>query len=132
MKTCTIKRIAETDDGTFGVMLDGEVPFALTLERQWLNNKVGESCIPAGDYECKRIRSPRFGNTFEVTNVPGRSHILFHKGNLDDDSHGCILIGEMFGKLSGNPGILASRQGFEEFMNKLEDVDEFSLKIVDL
>ena len=85
MKHLTIKRLETGNQGTFGVLINGGIPFGLTLERQWLNNQSNISCIPEGGYLCKRVKSPKFGNTFEVTDVTGRSHILFHKGNLDDD-----------------------------------------------
>jgi hypothetical protein len=129
MDVMILKRIAETEDGTFGVLITDGAPFALTLERQWLNNERGKSCIPRGQYACERAMSPTFGETFEVVDVPGRSHILFHKGNLDDDSHGCILVGEMFGVLHGDNGILASAQGYDEFMGKLEGIDSFLLVV---
>ena len=131
-----LKRIAYTHDGTFGVLLHDGVPFAVTLERQWLDNQRGVSCIPTGTYTATRCNksaeyhfrdSPRFGDTFVVDNVEGRSKILFHKGNLDDDSHGCILVGEQFGKLSGDAAILSSRQGFDEFLRINQGVNSFEL-----
>ena len=127
----TLKRIAHREDGTFGVLLDGDAPFALTLERPWLDNAVGKSCIPTGIYLCLRVQSPKFGNTFEVTNVFGRSHILFHKGNIDDDTHGCILIGEEYTPWSdGSVSIARSGYGFTEFLDRLENRDQFGLTIV--
>lgn len=124
-----LKRIAETDTGTYGVLISGGTPFAVTLERPWLNNRKGESCIPTGRYVCKRVQSPKFGNTFEITGVNGRSHILFHKGNLDDDTHGCVLVGESFNPVSGSHGITASKEGFAEFMAKTANVSEFTLDV---
>ena len=126
-----LKRIALTEMGTFGGLLHKRVPFALTLEREWKDNQPNISCIPVGEYECKRVKSPKFGNTFEVTNVPGRSHILFHKGNLQDDSYGCILVGGQYGNLRGKPGVLASRKGFSEFLEELAGVDFFQLTIIE-
>ena len=126
----TIKRVATGSQGTFGCLIHDGIPFALTLEREWLDNQVGISCVPRGTYTCKRVNSPRFKNTFEVTDVEGRSHILFHKGNLDDDSHGCILVGEQYGDLGANSGILKSTEGFNSFMVLLDNVDEFELDII--
>lgn len=134
-----IKRVAMTLFAAYGVLIgpDG-VPFSLTLERPWLNNQSGVSCIPAGLYRALRCRrspdygfkdSPKFGNTFQVTSVPGRGEILLHKGNLASDSHGCILIGEQFEPLNGVPGIASSAKGYDELMAKLADVDEFELEI---
>jgi hypothetical protein len=125
-----IKRIATGDNGTFGVVMYNDIPFALTLERQWLNNQRGISCIPAGKYICKRVNSPKFGNTFEITNVPDRSSILFHKGNLDDDSHGCVLVGEQFEPINGSPGIVASAHGYNEFMLITSNINQFELDIL--
>ena len=131
MKTLIINRVATGNDGTFGTIKFKNKPFALTLEREWLNNASNISCIPAGTYKCKRVQSPKFGGTFEVTNVPGRSHILFHKGNIDDDSHGCILVGEQFGDVKGSAGILSSREGYNEMMGIMMNEVGFSLIIVD-
>lgn len=131
MKRMTLLRVAQTVNGAFGVLLDDDtLPFAVTLERPWLNNKKGESCIPDGAYLCQRVQSPKFGQTFEVTNVADRTSILFHKGNLMDDSHGCILVGEQFGDLQGKPGILVSGEGYGEFMQKLVDKQAFTLNVL--
>ena len=131
MKSLIIRRAVTGAQGTFGMIVYNDLPFALTLEREWLGNATGISCIPHGTYKCKRIDSPKFGNTFEITNVPGRTHILFHKGNLDDDSHGCILIGEQFGDVKGSQGILSSRAGYNEMMGIMKDEVGFRLIIVD-
>lgn len=117
---------------TYGVLLreDG-VPFALTLERPWLDNQRSVSCIPTGTYTAKRHVSPRFGETFWLQDVPGRSEILFHKGNIDDDSHGCILIGEQFNNVRSEPGITASKEGFAEFMATVRGLNEITVEIKD-
>lgn len=124
-----IKRIAETKDGTFGVLLDNGQPIALTCENQWFDNEINKSCIPLGSYVCQRVESPRFGETFEVIAVPNRSHILFHKGNTEDDTRGCILLGEQFGFLGGKLAILHSGSGFKEFMQRLKGHNIFTLAI---
>ena len=125
-------RVARNLCATYGVLVQGDIPFAVTLERPWLDNKKGESCIPAGDYYCKRVDSPTFGNTFEVAGVPGRSAILFHKGNLEDDTHGCILVGESFNPILGRPGIAASKEGFAEFLKITSMTNHFMLQIVEV
>jgi len=130
MKTITIRRIAENDDGVFGVIIDGVTPFAITLENKWHNNKKNISCIPSGTYECRRVLSPTRGEVFEVKNVPGRTHILFHIGNTDDDTKGCILVAEEFGELNGETAILSSGRGFKEFMKRLDGINKFTLNII--
>jgi hypothetical protein len=118
------------DAPTYGVLVrDDGIPFALTLERPWLSNMVGKSCIPEGRYIAKRHRSPKFGETFWLQDVPGRSEILFHRGNLADDSHGCILVGEQFGEMYGQDGITASQAGFAEFMKLNAGKDEIVVTI---
>jgi len=127
----TLKRVADTIHGTPGVLaVEGNFPFALTMERQWKNNTPSVSCIPVGTYTCRRVVSPHFGNTFEVTDVDGRSHILFHKGNIQDDSHGCIIIGEQFERLAGKPAVLSSKHGYNQFMEVVASVDSFVLRII--
>ncbi|MES0445013.1 MAG: DUF5675 family protein [Desulfobacterales bacterium] len=130
----TIKRVSMLAHGVFGVLIDNDgCPFALTAERPWKNNATSVSCIPAGEYTCRRVQSPKFGNTFEVTNVEGRSHILFHKGNIPEkDSHGCILVGEQFEKLSGKNAVLSSKKGYGEFMDLTRGIDFFVLKIIEV
>lgn len=135
MKRFVIKRVATGKDGTFGAFLEAVgldlIPFALTLERPWLDNAVGISCIPSGNYVCRRVNSPRFGDTFEVTGVRGRLHILLHKGNVDDDSRGCILVGEEFSTWTdGTASIARSGAGFDEFRKRVEGEDAFELEIV--
>jgi hypothetical protein len=133
MKIFRLIRISQIAEGTFGVLLnDDNIPFALTLERIWADNEVGKSCIPWGNYICARVQSPKFGNTFQVLDVPGRSEILFHKGNLSEDSHGCILVGEQFEPIEGRNGIIASNKGFEEFLYKTKNLDNFILKVISI
>ncbi len=126
-----LKRIASTPRGTFGVLIIATYPFAVTLENPWLDNEVMVSCIPLGKYICRRIDSPKFGNTFEVTDVEGRTHILFHKGNTEEDTSGCILVGEEYGFLGGERAVLASSRGYNEFMNMHKGSQSFELSIVD-
>lgn len=112
------------DDGA------GPEPWLVTLENRWADNRPNVSCIPAGTYICRRIVSPKYGVTFEVTDVQGRTHILFHWGNYPDDTLGCILLG-----ITSDPAMPAvwhSKNAFAEFMQRLDGVDEFELEILDV
>jgi len=129
VKTLSLNRIAQSELGTFGVLIEGQIPFALTLEPPWHGNQKNISCIPPGKYQCVSVNSPRFGYTFEVNNVPNRSHILFHCGNMGRDTHGCILVGEQFEPLNGEPAILASKAGYKEFMFRMKGEEIFNLMI---
>ena len=64
-----------------------------TLERPWIFNERKVSCIPTGTYLVKRHNSPKFGQCLKVQDVKGRSDILFHSGNVVNDTLGCILVG---------------------------------------
>jgi hypothetical protein len=105
MMRAHLHRWADSPFGVFGWMrlIDDRgvtVELFAIAEDDWLDNKPTVSAIPAGLYLCKRVVSPRFGPTFEVTKVPGRSKILFHNGNTEEDTLGCLLLGERFGALT--------------------------------
>jgi hypothetical protein len=129
METLELIRVGSSGRGTFGVLRRGQVPFVLTLERPWVDNKQNVSCIPGGTYTCKKLRSPKFGETYEITGVPGRTHVLFHKGNTIEDTQGCILVGEEFSGTWEKPIIVSSERGFLELMKLLGGQSEFQLHI---
>ena len=120
--------------GTHGVLIDDGVPFALTLEPPWRNNRPFESCIPTGVYVCKFLVSPRFGPVYEISGVPDRSHILFHKGNFTKNTSGCVLVGEQFESVGNSDcAVISSGKGFGEFMKRLAgsvgEYNNFALEI---
>ena len=127
MKKLTLKTFS-TDDVTIGKLYNGNNLICHTVERPWLDNVANESCIPEGEYTVKMTNSPRFGPTYEVKNVPGRTHILFHKGNTVKDSLGCILpvsnIGVVFNTIGGS----SSKFAYDRLMNLLH-AETFILKI---
>ena len=54
----------------------------------------GETAIPAGRYRLGLRHSPKFGaDTIWVLDVPGYEYILFHAGNTEKNTEGCILVG---------------------------------------
>jgi hypothetical protein len=135
MREFWLWRFPSIKDGTFGVILDGDLPFCLSVERPWLNNQRNISCYPDGDYICKRVQSPKFGNTFEITCIPNRTDCLFHKGNIMDDSHGCTVLGEQYEyafvekKGIGRNGVVSTGKAFDEFLKRTEGIDEFVLHV---
>lgn len=126
-----IIRIVESDEGTFGVLKINEVPVCVTLEPKDEENATNISSIPAQQYICKRVVTPKHGECFEVMNVPGRTSVLFHKGNVSGHTQGCIILGQKFGSLSGVKAVLSSKNAFYEFMFQLENHNEFHLTIVE-
>jgi hypothetical protein len=120
-------RTVTSDEGTFGQLyLDNKV-FLNTGEPPWRDNRQSISCIPNGEYECKRVDSPKFGNVYQICNVPNRSHILIHAGNwvgdeemnLRCDSYGCIVVGMNIGTIHGQKAVLSSRSAIEELNRRL-------------
>jgi hypothetical protein len=128
-----LRRFAESADGTFGHLRMHSFDLC-TCEEEDRNNERGESRIPAGTYTCRRSVYYRHGHeTFEVTGVQNRSRILFHPGNTEEDSDGCILPGMDFGMVSvvdeetgerrKKLGVVQSRDAFWLFMQALDGVD---------
>lgn len=117
----------------------GVLPYCTSLEDAWRNNKPDDpttpledsSCIPSGIYICRRWKSTRY-DTFEVTNVPGRSAILIHGGNTQFDTRGCILLGSSYGVINSQPAVTASQAVFKAFMQYMGGVAEFTLEIRDI
>ena len=91
-------RISKDENQTLGELQVGELS-VFTLELPDLNddgienNEVRKSCIPDGIYRVTKHTSPKFGKTFWVKDVPGRSAILIHPGNYYYHTLGCILVG---------------------------------------
>jgi|1_EtaG_2_1085319.scaffolds.fasta_scaffold43467_1 hypothetical protein len=130
--TARLTRItADPDQGTFGALQLLNTPICVTVEPYHRDNAKNISCIPAGVYLCKRVTSPKYGITFEVSGIQGRDKVLIHWGNIDSNTQGCIILGEEFGKLNGDVAVLSSKRAFREFMSLLDGCDEFMLTIVD-
>ena len=49
-----------------------------------------------------------------VKNVANFESILWHWGNTDPDTHGCYIVGSVFGKTKGRDGVLNSRKKYTE------------------
>jgi len=123
-------RLEESSEhGTFGVLKVNKELLCWTLEPKDADNAPEISSIPAQQYTCCRYSSAKYPDTFQVMDVPGRFNILFHSGNTDDDTAGCILLGNMLSKMKESRAILNSGQTFLRFLSMLADVDEFTLTI---
>jgi hypothetical protein len=130
-----LKRETAGIAGIFGVLEDesGKALF-MTLEHAFraLDRDGYEAKLPAGEYLCKKglhrlasMADPF--ETFEVKNVPGHWGILFHAGNFNRDSNGCILIGSG----ANQAMITGSRTAFAQFMELQKEVSEFNLTVKD-
>lgn len=129
MKQLRLVRVSEHLNATLGVLcVDGQPTFS-TLEDAWNDNERMISCIPCGKYQVVRYNSPKFGECFQVKDVPGRDAILIHAGNTHKDTHGCILLGINFGTLGPETAILSSKLAMNQFMAIMLGNNEASLEI---
>ena len=128
MKKVTIVRLEQTEAGALGSLLIDNSLYCSTLEPDVNDNERFQ--IPVGKYLCKRFHGKKWKNTFEVI-VKGHIAVLFHAGNTETDTEGCILLGRQPSYLKGIRAILNSGHTFRKFMEIMQDVDEFSLKIYD-
>jgi hypothetical protein len=121
-----LRRTSYTDQGIFGILLDdkGDV-VAYTLEHAYERKPK----LPPGIYHCVRgthaLGDKKPFVTFEVTGVEGHSGILFHVGNYNKDSSGCVLLGIDIDRNM----LLESRKAFERFMDVQKNVDTFTLTV---
>ncbi len=125
MKELYLVRDETGPQGTWGVLVDlDENRTYHTIEPPWKDNLPFASCVPEGGYLCRRRYSRHFAQwLYELCDVPGRSGILFHSGNLAGDrelgylthTYGCILLGKRRGILSGQKAVLLSRLALGEF-----------------
>ena len=127
-----LKRSYMTNDVTLGMLqidcVDHDPIY--TLENPWVNNQTSVSCIPKGSYKCAPYSSAKYPDVYEVLNVPDRTYILFHWGNYERNTRGCILLGLGSAMMSGEPAIQSSRNGVEYFKELIGD-NEFTLNIGD-
>lgn len=134
-----LKRIAAKADYTIGRLYVKGKPFCDTLEDtdrgldqttpldELLQKKVfGKTAIPTGTYEVTmKVKSPKFstidyyrdfcdGYMPRLLNVPGFEGVLIHRGNNDDNTEGCLLVGDNTSK----GGLSNSKREWEKLMKK--------------
>lgn len=131
-----LTRSAFRKDGIFGRLYNEHgVPVAYTLEHAY--EQLGNLWLPKlyeGQFICVRgIHKLHNGipfETFEITGVKGHDNILFHAGNFDKDSEGCVLVGQAIAKQAdGNQMITNSKHTFADLMSSLTGVREFMLTV---
>ena len=93
----------------------------LTLELPYRNNKFSVSCIPVGEYVITPRWSVKYGNHFQVLNVPSRSMILIHAGNYFFQTRGCILVGSAMLDINGDktPDVLNSKGTLKKLVQQI-------------
>ena len=130
MNFLEIKTVAIRDDGCFSTLLWNGRPFAVSVERTFDN---GRPILYNGLFTAKRgMHQLSHGapfETFEILGVTGHTGILFHKGNWETDSEGCVLVGESYAVLSGRTAVADSKGGFSELMELTQGLDEFTVRV---
>lgn len=132
----TLHRIINEKEATAGALYIGDEFLCFTLEPEWKDNVPFYSCIPTGEYECKKVFDRQIGKytkipvTFEITSVPCRTGILFHAGNTHKDTQGCVLLGSSLTKAyNKQPFISESAIAFRGFIERLKETTQFILSI---
>jgi hypothetical protein len=119
LPTVTLRRFFYGPTCTLGwIALDTALIY--TLEDAWQGNRVRLSCIPDGTYRCRprRFNAGDGGKGYpaiEITGVPGRSLILFHRGNTAVDVTGCIVVGSELGTIAADLAVLKSAEAWSLF-----------------
>ena len=128
--TLYLNRVQMREDGIFSELSDeaGKILFK-TLEHSY-NNKPK---LYDGEFTCVRgihqlLNGPKF-ETFEITGVDGHTNILFHSGNWNNDSEGCVLLGLGEAQSSKGQMITQSKQAFQEFIELTKGLDSFQLVV---
>lgn len=141
MHRLELKTISIIPDGCFSALLWDNRPFGVAVERTF---EAGEAehgkqvVIPAGIVRCTASRYHKGGYpTFEL-HVEGHTRVLFHKGNREEASEACVVVGEQFGgynritkAYSAHCGptdqvaVLASGSAFDELMSLAAGLSEF-------
>lgn len=124
-------------DYIIGKLFIDDFYFCDTLEPCYKNQ---HGCIPAGTYRIALdVVSPKFKERFpyktlchgmlpRLLNVPSRSGILIHCGNLPSDTQGCILLG----KNTKVGQVTSSINTFTRFYNKIKNNSYLLISVCDV
>ena len=148
-----VLRYSSQEDSTIGALFDrtnGTKFLCYTLEDEYRENKVmHETRIPAGTYEITlrtwggfhERYSKRFPNFHKgmlwIREVPNFEYILIHCGNDDDDTSGCLLVGDtQTSNANGSDGyvgssILAYKKIYPYILEAIENGDKVTITYTD-
>ena len=122
------------DDATNGMLFLDGVFECYTLEDEIRDVKVyGETAIPYGTYPVEYRKEGGFHNKYsarygadhygmlEIKDIPNFKWVLFHSGNTDENSAGCVLVGDTQQDLdiSKDGFIGSSRNAYKKFYDKV-------------
>ena len=141
LRYCVLQRMEQDTRGTLGklsiplvappVIGVGRYETLYTLERPWLDNQRGVSCIPAGLYLCIPDYAGKFQNwVFDY--VPDRDNIEWHRGNFVRDSNGCVLVGMTCQSLPDRLAVFNSKKAIARMKQIIGRDKSFYLEIRDV
>lgn len=134
-----LRRLSPRQDGILGELQSDDITSfkCATLEHAYTDEQ--GSWLPKvteGFYKCVRglhslKGSPHPFETFEIVGVSGHKGILFHVGNFNNDSDGCVLLGERIAiPEHGTLMIGDSKKTFERFMLVQQGRETFNLTVI--
>ena len=147
-------RYSSQKDSTLGILffVDDETNkkdfLCYTLEDEKRAIKVyGETRIPEGTYKIEYRKEGGYHNKYtkrfpnihrgmlQLMDVPNFNYILIHCGNTDDDSAGCILVGDTSQQNISKEGFIGNsttcyRRVYPIICNALEKQKKMIIKII--
>lgn len=147
-----VVRYSSQSDSTLGMLFDvteGRKFLCFTLEDEARETKIkGETRIPAGIYELKLRKeggyhqryTKKYGKMHKgmihVQDVPGFTYILWHTGNTDEHTMGCLLFGDTAQQNISKAGFIgastdAYKRVYPAIASALEAGDEVRVKYTD-
>ena len=143
-------RYSSNEESTLGLLYIDGIFECYTLEDEYNSEKIkGETRIPEGLYKInfRKQLSPMaekyqeryywFKWHLEIQDIPGFTHVYIHIGNSDDDTEGCILVGNTANNNQIEDGFIGqSRSAFQDLYNvikeALDDGEECTIEIGDI
>ena len=147
-------RFSSQNESTIGILylVNNETNqkdfLCFTLEDEKRSVKVyGETRIPKGTYQIEYRKEGGYHNKYkkrfpsihrgmlEIRDVPNFTHILLHCGNTDDDTDGCLLVGNVVSQNITKDGFLGqSTDCYKRIYPILADIldtqKQLSIKII--
>ena len=125
-----VKRFGFGTNYTIGRLYVDGVYECYTLEDKVRDAGVkvpNQTAIPTGTYKVIVDHSVHFGKDLpHILNVMGFDGVRIHSGNTDQDTEGCILLGNTW---AGGDFIGDSRAAFDTFFSKFKEVPFATLTV---
>ena len=130
----TLTRRWFDDERTIGKLTCGDEFVAFTMEPGYKDFSAPR--VEDGFYHLVRHdeEGMRFRDTWalvgkDVSHGPeagiGRDAIIFHAGNWDDDTIGCIILGRTIGHMHGETALLSSKDAMDRLRSFLGKADAY-------